>query len=162
MTFSHLIRPLPSHFNDFKNFMGLVNLCVRSQITLKLVISRTMAVLTDLNRHRNLIRQLYIFDQAIVDPFQWSLKFQPYWGCRKPLFVQLNYPKIGNSLNTGCTETDLNGTWTSLFMLGRTTSDPFQWFLIFPPPPEGEGVPIFLFHFCFLFWGEGDEDGMRR
>ena len=49
---------------------GLANFCFGSQITLKLAIFRTIAVLTDLNRHRNLIKQLYILDQAIVDPFQ--------------------------------------------------------------------------------------------
>ena len=62
----------------------LENLSLCSQITLKLVIFRTIAVLTDLNRRRNLIKQLYILDQAIVDPFQLFLKFQPFRGSRKP------------------------------------------------------------------------------
>ena len=49
---------------------GLENLCLCSQITLKLVISRTTDVMMDLNRRRNLIKQLFMLDQTTTDPFQ--------------------------------------------------------------------------------------------
>ena len=84
--------------------------------------------MTDLNRRRKLIKQLCILDQAIADPFQLFLKFQPFRGSRKPCLCSQITLKLLIS-RTMAVMMDLNRRGNLIkkfFMLDQTTPDPFQ------------------------------------